>query len=244
VKKRKISLLPQTPGTSSNDSDFVEDGFESDEEITEVEVVSDEEDLSPIMSARTRAAAHKARQIIRGISTSTQRNIEALEMQYQKEIPSSLSTPQKAQALPHPTSKPDIKVSSAIMSHARTVAMRPPMLLKAPILSASRLRVDASTIHLYAAVGCTSMYEMWASALSSTRFDGPRRHPPFRELYRLIEPLSDDVSDWAENIRWAKEQYRCFGSDTWTEYDYHLELITTHRRTVFWASEEAIRGGV
>jgi hypothetical protein len=188
--------------------------------------------MSPAKAARSRAAARKARQSIRSMSTETQRNIESLgEHKLQLSFQSHMLTPATA---------PTIEVSPEMMSLARTFSISTPVFVQPPMLSANRLRVDSSTIFLYAAEGCTSLAEMWASALSSTRFNGPRRHPPFRELYRLINPPADDLSDWAENIRWAKEQYAVFGSDTWTEYDYHLEVITEHRR-MNWVSEEAIR---
>jgi hypothetical protein len=220
----------------------LENESDADEDIPEAEVATEDEDFSPVRSAHTRVAARKARRLIHGISTESQRKIAALEKQRAGDLPVFLQSPQKALAAPPPASKPVIDVSPEMMSLARTFARRQPILLKPPVLSANRLRVDASTIYLYATEGCTSMQEMWASALSSTRFNGPRRHPPFRELYRLTDPLPNDVSDWAENIRWAKEQNQLFGSDTWTEYDYHLEVMTTHRRAVMWISEEAIRG--
>lgn len=142
-----------------------------------------------------------------------------------------------------PFSRDNVVISPGIMKLARNFTPGQSLYLKPPVLSSNRLRVDNRSVYLYAADGCTSFAEMWDSALSSTRFGGPRRHPPFRELHRLTSPPAWDVSDWAENIRWAKEQYRLFGSETWTEYDAHLEMITGHRRMV-WASEEAIaRGG-
>ena len=110
--------------------------------------------------------------------------------------------------------------------------------LQPPVLSSDRPVVDKHTVWLYSADTCTTMEERWESALSSTRFNGPRRHPPFRELYRLTDPPANDESDWAENIRWAKEQEKVFGSRTWTEYDYHLEQITEERRSTRWVSEE------
>ncbi|PSN70871.1 hypothetical protein BS50DRAFT_584447 [Corynespora cassiicola Philippines] len=113
-----------------------------------------------------------------------------------------------------------------------------PDYLKPPILEKERLKVDELSVWLYAEDGASNI---WASALSSTRFGGPRKYPPFRELHRLTSPPDTDGSDWAENIRWAKEQYKLFGSDTWTEYDYHLEQITEHRREVKWVSEQAIQ---
>lgn len=126
-----------------------------------------------------------------------------------------------------------------MMHAARTYALRPPVFIKPPFLSRDRLSIDASNVLLYAAEGCVTNEEMWESALSSTRFRGPRRSPPFRELHRLTEPDPNDASDWAENIRWAKQQHRLFGS-VWTEYDYHLELITEARHETMWVSEEAI----
>jgi hypothetical protein len=126
------------------------------------------------------------------------------------------------------------------MSLARNFVHRKPILLKPPFLDPGRLIVGGHSVHLYAEIGAT---DLWASALSSSRFGGPRRHPPFRELYRLTDPSPRDCSDWAENIRWAKEQERVFGSKTWTEYDYHLEQITEHRREILWVSEEAIAYG-
>lgn len=135
-------------------------------------------------------------------------------------------------------------VGPEVMKAVKHFAQRQPVWLAPPTLSADRLKVDASSIYLYAADGCSTFAEMWESALSSSRFRGPRRHAPFRELHRLSDPHPSDASDWAENIRWAKEQYKAFGSETWTEYDYHLECITDHRREMMWVSEEAIMIGM
>jgi hypothetical protein len=241
AKMLRRSHVFRTPDTHSNDSDSFEDQSDADEDIPEAEMASDFDDLSPVRSARTRVAASKARKLIHGISADSQRKIAALEKQKARDLSVFLQSPREALAVLPPAAKPVVDVSPEMMFLARTFAQRQPVLLKSPTLSADRLRVDASTIYIYAAEGCVSMQEMWVSALSSVRFNGPRRHPPFRELHRLTDPLPDDVSDWAENIRWAKEQHRCFGSDTWTEYDYHLELITTHRRAMMWVSEEVIR---
>jgi hypothetical protein len=202
---------------------------------------SDDDLISPLKVGRGRAAARKARQVIRGISTETKHNIESLTKQKSKESPKSMFSPQQAQMLAPPTVKPSAEVSPEMMSFAKGFPMsRQPVFLEPPYLSKDRLRIDSTTIYLYAADGCSTLAEMWDSALSSTRFNGPRRHPPFRELHRLTEPPVEDISDWAENIRWAKEQYAVFGS-IWTEYDYHLEQITEHRR-MSWISEEAITG--
>lgn len=153
-----------------------------------------------------------------------------------------------APAAPAPPAPPARTPAHLIDPQLRTqaaawVASRPaPILARAPQLSSNRLVVDDRSIFLYAAEGCTTRQEMWDSALSSTRFKGPRRSAPFRELYRLTDPAVDDESDWAENIRWAKEQFRAFGVKTWTEYDYHLEQVTEIRRETMWVSRE-VGGG-
>ncbi|KAH7072014.1 hypothetical protein BKA63DRAFT_61712 [Paraphoma chrysanthemicola] len=234
AKSRKLNRIPPMPASPSNDSDFVAEASELDDEVPAAEIASEEDLVSPAKAARSRAAARKARHMIRSLSTETQHNIGVHGKQ--KEV----SAPTKAPVLALPATRPVADISPEIMSLASTFSTRKPVFLKPPILSANRLRVDWQSLYLYAAEGCTSVDEMWASALSSARFNGPRRHAPFRELHRLSIPLPADVSDWAENIRWAKEQHKFFGSDTWTEYDYHLELITEHRRAIYWVSEEAV----
>jgi hypothetical protein len=220
----------------------VQDEFERDEDVPEAEIISeDDEPISPVNAARSRAAARKARQTILNMTTETQRNLEHLRQC------DSTRSPQTTLMLPPPLpsrslSRDNVAISPEIMKLARNFSPGQSLYLKPPVLSRNRLRVDNHSVYLYAADGCTSFTEMWDSALSSTRFGGPRRHPPFRELHRLTDPPARDVSDWAENIRWAKEQYRLFGSETWTEYDAHLETITGQRRMV-WASEEAVARG-
>jgi hypothetical protein len=260
VKKRKLNRLPATPGTPSDDGDFHAEDSELDEEIAEAEMVSDDDSISA-SAGRGRAAARKARQAIRGLSTETQRNIESLTKQKNKDSPKSQSFPQlgqvlspqlgqfllpqqaqrlalqRAQQLPPPGAEP----SPEMLSLAKAFSTdRKPAYLKPPYLSKDRLRVDSLNVHAYADDECNTLAEIWDSALSSTRFGGPRRSPPFRELHRLTDPPVEDVSDWAENIRWAKEQHKVYGS-VWTEYDNHLEQITEHRR-MLWVSEEAITG--
>lgn len=60
AKKRKISRHSPIPG--ANDSDFVQDESEADEEIPAAEIMVEDDDLgSPINAARSRAAARKCR---------------------------------------------------------------------------------------------------------------------------------------------------------------------------------------
>ncbi|KAF2122155.1 hypothetical protein BDV96DRAFT_563013 [Lophiotrema nucula] len=119
-----------------------------------------------------------------------------------------------------------------------TTHKKPPRLTP-PALSKDRETITADNISFYAAEGAS---DPWTSAFSSTRFRGPRRHPPWRELHRLTNPPLASTDDWSENIRWAKQQFQLYGS-VWTEYDYHLEQITEHRRETMWVSEEAVRFG-
>ena len=128
-----------------------------------------------------------------------------------------------------------------MMTAAHAYATRVPVFLPPPVLSANRMIVGPYTVYLYAQEGCRNEDELWASALSMYRFGGPRRHAPFRELYRLTEPMEWDTSGWAENVRWAKEQYKYFGVTTWTEYDDHLECISRWRMQSLWVSEEVVR---
>lgn len=130
-----------------------------------------------------------------------------------------------------------------IMEAASMFPFRQPICLPPPILSAERSKIDDNSIYLYSGLPHNNLDTMYASAYDSARFNGPGLNAPFRELHLLSEPNMYDVSDWAENIRWAKEQYAYFGS-VWTEYDYHLECITVHRRHTYWVSEDVIRSGM
>lgn len=149
-----------------------------------------------------------------------------------------------AAATAKPAHKRFVVQNPEMMAAARAYEYRKPIFLPPPVLSANRMVIDQYTVYLYAQDGCRNEDELWASALSTYRFGGPRRHAPFRELYRLTEPMVWDTSDWAENIRWAKEQYREFGVETWTEYDDHLACITRWRMHTFWVSEEVVRSGM
>lgn len=121
----------------------------------------------------------------------------------------------------------------------RSFPIRKVVYLKPLPVSTGRVTVDAHNVILYAE---DTAGDLWTSAMDCYRFNGPRRHPPWRELHRLNEPYSEDVGDWAENIRWAKEQWKLYGS-VWTEHDHSLEVIKEHRRAICWASEELIGGG-
>lgn len=149
---------------------------------------------------------------------------------------SAAITPVKPLRLPPtPQIDPEITEAARIFLRDRPVA---PKLNPLP-LSRDRITIDKRNVILFAEEGAS---DLWGSALSSSRFGGPRRHPPWRELHRLTDPDPSDMSDWAENIRWAKEQWQLYGS-VWTEYDYSLEVIREHRMASMWVSEEVIGGG-
>ncbi|KAF2273611.1 uncharacterized protein EI97DRAFT_480658 [Westerdykella ornata] len=68
---------------------------------------------------------------------------------------------------------------------------------------------------------------------------GPRTSPPYRQLHRIHSPESDDISVWAENLRWVAEQVKYFqGAYMWDESPEHMEIITDHRVRQEWMSEE------
>lgn len=232
AKRLKLARIPPTPASQSNDSDFVNQASEPDEDILDAELASDE-DVASLTPKPRRMAAHQARQ--------------NMQSAFSGESPfTSMKSKLKAKDALRPVQPAYMSttVSPTVMDVVKTYAIRRVVWLSPPILSANRLKIDSSSIRLYAAEGCTTEAEMWNSALSCDRFGGPRRHAPWRELHRLTYPDSKDTSDWAENIRWAKEQHRAFGSTTWTEYDYHLQCITEHRMESMWVSEEKVRAGM
>ncbi|KAF1828291.1 hypothetical protein BDW02DRAFT_603541 [Decorospora gaudefroyi] len=234
VKKRKLNQAAAT----ANDSDFQVDESEPDDDVPAAEDASDTEEIeSPSTAVRGRLAARKARFHIKAsfvpertppkpkapkVGVSTQKG-----KQPQKDIPAYMTS----------TYDPEV------MDAARAFSSRKPLFIQPPVLSANRLKIDNLSVYLYSLPPHTSLAEMYASAFSSTRFNGPRRHAPFRELHMLSDPDPMDISDWAENIRWAKEQWSVFGT-VWTEYDYFLDCISEHRRAFGWVSEEAVRAGM
>jgi hypothetical protein len=71
------------------------------------------------------------------------------------------------------------------------------------------------------------------------QFDGPRVSPPFRFLHLLGDLRDDDVSDWAENIRWVKfKGLTCLCEDPTT-----LNFIKQRRLDELWASWQFIEFG-
>ncbi|KAF1927022.1 uncharacterized protein M421DRAFT_93592 [Didymella exigua CBS 183.55] len=226
-KKRRVARILRTPKDEESDFEAKEE-LESEDEILPALDEADKEDFGTPTAARgKRLASRKARQTIQEQSPAV--------------IMEQFRT---AHTAAKPTHRTFIDHDPDMMVAARAWETRKPMFVPPPLLSEDRLVIDAFTLCLYAQEGCRNEDEMWASALSFYRFGGPRRHAPFRELYRLTEPYVWDTSDWAENVRWAKEQYKHFGVKTWTEYDYHLEYIQQVRMQTLWVSEEVVHMGM
>lgn len=77
---------------------------------------------------------------------------------------------------------------------------------------------------------------------SAYAFGGPRRSPPYQQLYRIDLPDPADVSSWAENLRWAFAQNTLFRypcrPDAWNESPEHMECIVQIRGDRGWKSDE------
>ncbi|KAJ4989683.1 hypothetical protein SVAN01_04900 [Stagonosporopsis vannaccii] len=226
-KKRMLTRIPPTP--NDEESDFeAKDEPESEDELLPVddEVTDDADFGTPTFARGRRTASRKARKSI------SEQSSAALMEQFRAAA---------AAAKPaHPT---HMHHDPELMAAARAYNTRGAVFVQPPVLSANRMVIDPFTVYIYAQEGCRNEDELWASALSFYRFGGPRRHAPFRELYCLTDPLPWDTSDWAENVRWAKEQYLYFNVETWTEYDDHLDQITQWRRQSLWVSEEVVLNG-
>jgi hypothetical protein len=228
LKKRKLSRLPPTPAENESDFEVKGEPESDDNTLSAIDDVAEDSDFEASTAAQgKRLAAHKACQTIQEQSPAV--------LMEQLRVAAAAAKPAHVSTIDH---------SPEMMAAARAYEHRQPVFLLPPTLSANRMMIDPYTVHLYAQEGCRNEAELWASALSTYRFGGPRRNAPFRELYRLTEPMVWDTSDWAENIRWAKEQYRFFGVDSWTEYDWHLECIKEWRYQTMWVSEEVIMAGM
>ncbi|KAF2450987.1 hypothetical protein P171DRAFT_335396, partial [Karstenula rhodostoma CBS 690.94] len=91
-------------------------------------------------------------------------------------------------------------------------------------------------------------FEAQPSSEANDKFDayafgnGPRTFAPFRPLHLItVGNLKfDDLSGWAENLRWAAEQHSTFGETGWTECPEHMERIAEIRREQTWASAELV----
>ena len=234
-KKRRVSRIPPTPKDEESDFEAKEEPDSEDDVLPAIDDAADEDFGTPTAARDRRLASRKARQNIQ----------EQSPVVIMEQFRAAQAAAQPAHMPAHmPAHETFRDYDLQMMAAARTWEFRKPLYIPAPPFSRDRLVIDAYTLPLYAQDGCRNEDEMWASALSFYRFGGPRRHAPFRELYRLTEPYEWDTSDWAENVRWAKEQYLYFGVKTWTEYDSHLDYIRQIRMQTLWVSEQAVQAGV
>ncbi|KAL1651613.1 hypothetical protein SLS61_005275 [Didymella pomorum] len=230
-KKRRVSRIPPTPKDEESDFEAKDEPESEDDVLPIIDDAADEDFGTPTAARGRRLASRKARQNIQEQSSAV------IMEQF-------LAAKAAAKPAHMPAHKTFQDFDPQMMAATRAWENRKPCYIAAPPLSSDRLVIDAYTLPLYAQDGCRNEEEMWASTLSFYRFGGPRRHAPFRELYRLTEPYEWDTSDWAENVRWAKEQYLHFGIKTWGEYDFHLEYIRQIRLQTMWVSEQAVTAGV
>lgn len=65
---------------------------------------------------------------------------------------------------------------------------------------------------------------------------GPRTTPPYWMLHWIDDPDRHDFSYFAENIRWAKEQYNLYKERGWTESPENMAQINEIRVQGPWLS--------
>lgn len=63
-------------------------------------------------------------------------------------------------------------------------------------------------------------------------------------LQNIAAPHEKDISGWAENLRWAHEQWRFFpdavGNTGWNESPEQMEMIVRIREQQIWLSDELL----
>lgn len=141
--------------------------------------------------------------------------------------------------LPHPIS-PELLAQGAKYDH-RAI----PKHLAPPPISPGRIVIDDMNVHALAEEDAD---DPWASAYAFRRYKDfnnpelskPRRFSPYRELHNISFPPVEDTTPFAENVRWAKQQFKYFGS-VWLECESSLATISQWRREELWVSESAIR---
>lgn len=79
-----------------------------------------------------------------------------------------------------------------------------------------------------------------SDVFSPYAFSGPRTEPPYRPVHLINLPAETDVSGWAENIRWVKDQVDNFPAITqtgWDESPEHMQAIAEERVRQQWVSD-------
>ncbi|RMZ70010.1 hypothetical protein GMOD_00000042 [Pyrenophora seminiperda CCB06] len=163
-KKRKVCPV--------EDSDFVQEESGNDDDSPEEDKEASSPD-SPTPTTKGRAAARKARANIKAASLTPSRK------------------PSRDEPIPPYLTR---AYSPTITLAARAFPSRQPIPLPAPCLNPERLKIDHNSIYLYSEPPHLNITDMYASAYDSSRFGGPRRSPPYRELHLLSDPNVNDAS--------------------------------------------------
>ncbi|KAJ6283507.1 hypothetical protein J3E71DRAFT_361008 [Bipolaris maydis] len=225
AKKRKLSRGLSTFKLYVNDDQFLPDETGASEGISVRDFNPPEQDELPTSEADRSIALRKAREGKRAAFPPT---ISIL-------FPFS-NTPSSSFDLPY--TQPCQQ--SYVQPDTITTADPLPALLTPPILPTNRLQITTQNLHKYALSPFRSQDDMYTTAFHYKRFGGARQSAPYRELHNLCCLDDNDTGDWAENIRFATEQWLYYGS-IWTEFEGHLEKIRSARLAWGWKSPEAIR---
>ncbi|EOA86166.1 uncharacterized protein SETTUDRAFT_110094 [Exserohilum turcica Et28A] len=229
AKKRKVSRARRSTNPAADDEDFIAGETEPDDDIADEDDGDLEEPLPPTGSVRGRKAAQKARAGIKSAFVPDRAPHELTPLHYQ--VPSSHSW----LSGPPASSFGSAYADTMFTEHA-------PAYLQPPLLNPNRLIINEWNVKDFSERQYTEFKDMYASIYDYARFYGPSPFEPFRELHLVSDPYPQDVNDFAENIRWAKEQWEAYGS-VWTELPEHLHQITAHRLHTGWISKEAIAFG-
>ncbi|KAF2014113.1 hypothetical protein BU24DRAFT_451259 [Aaosphaeria arxii CBS 175.79] len=115
---------------------------------------------------------------------------------------------------------------------------KPPPYLEPLPLPEFRPIIHFYNVHEYAADGAV---DQWDSAYDFYRRTAygialPRLEAPHRELHRLSVPNDGDIGEFAESVRWARQQWDWYGS-VWLENPFSLAFIYEHRKMTLWHSD-------
>ncbi|EMD62376.1 hypothetical protein COCSADRAFT_94418 [Bipolaris sorokiniana ND90Pr] len=219
AKKRKLSRGRSLFNSYIDDDEFLPDENEASEDIPKKGFGGPEQSELPHNEVNGSVALHKARDGKRAA-------VEPETVAPQLDLGHNYQYTQ-------PYTEPYVQPYA-------TTANPLPVLLTPPILPANRLQITSQNIHHYALPPFASQSDMWTTAFHYKRFGGARQSAPYRELHTLCCLDENDTGDWAENIRFATEQWLYYGT-IWTEFEGHLKKIRKARLEWGWKSPEAIR---
>ncbi|EUC42370.1 hypothetical protein COCMIDRAFT_39540 [Bipolaris oryzae ATCC 44560] len=239
AKKRKLPRGRSMFNSYVNDDEFLPDEAGTNGNIPTRDFSAPEQDELPQSEVDRSITLRKAREGKRAA-------VEPDTAAPQPDVEPNLGSPHLFEQYIQQYTESDVQLNTATTAVAdtaatdSTIANTLPALLTPPIQPANHLQITEQNLHNYARRPFINISDMWNTALDYMRFDGPRQSAPYRELHTLGELNKNDISDWAENIRFAREQWVQFGT-IWTEFEGHLEKIRKARLDWGWKSPEAIR---